>query len=100
VQPARLKLLLFDPELLRDLRIVAAHLRHESLGVLAPDEHLELDAEREVGREGVVDDGVDDRRLAVHLRPTRVPGRAYLERGRHNASTRGAIDMHHLDPIT
>ena len=30
------------------------------LGVLAAHEHLELDAEREVGREGVVNDGVHD----------------------------------------
>ena len=60
VQPARLELALLDPELRRDLRIVAAHLLDEALGVLAPDEHLELDAEREVGREGVIDDGVDD----------------------------------------
>jgi hypothetical protein len=32
------------------------------LGVAA-DEHLELDAERAVGGEGVVDDGVDDHGL-------------------------------------
>ncbi len=30
-----------------------------TLGILAPDEHVELDAERELGREGVVHDGVD-----------------------------------------
>ena len=60
VQPARLELLLLDPQLRRHLGLVAPHLLDEPLGVLAPDEHLELDAEREVGREGVVDDGVDD----------------------------------------
>ena len=59
-QPARLELALLDPQLRRDLGIVAAHLLDEPLSVLAADEHLELDAEREVGREGVVDDGVDD----------------------------------------
>ena len=32
----------------------------QSLGVLAPDQHLELDAEREVGREGIIDDCEDD----------------------------------------
>ena len=32
----------------------------KTLCVLAADEHLELDTEREVGREGIVDDGVDD----------------------------------------
>jgi hypothetical protein len=32
-----------------------ANLLDEPLDVLAPDEDLELDAEREVGREGVVD---------------------------------------------
>ncbi len=31
-----------------------------TLGILAPHEHLELDAERELGREGVIDDGVVD----------------------------------------
>jgi hypothetical protein len=36
------------------------HPLDEPLRVLAPDKHLELDAEREVGRERVVYDGVDD----------------------------------------
>ena len=60
VQRTRLELPLLDPQFRRDLGIVAAHLLDEALRVLAPDEHLELDAEREVGREGVVNDGVDD----------------------------------------
>ena len=51
VQPARVKLPLFDPELRRDLGIVAAHLFDEPLGVLASDEHLERIAEREDRRE-------------------------------------------------
>ena len=34
-------------------------------GVLAADERLEVDAEREVGREGVVHDGVDPRDYAA-----------------------------------
>jgi hypothetical protein len=45
------------------LGIVAPHLFEEPLWVLAADEHLELDAEREVGREGV-----DDPELASYLR--------------------------------
>ena len=49
VQPARLELALLDPQLRRDLRVVAPHLLDEVLCVLAADEHLELDAEREVG---------------------------------------------------
>jgi hypothetical protein len=43
VQPARLELPLLDPQLRRHLRLVAAHLPDEPLGVLAADERLELD---------------------------------------------------------
>ena len=34
---------LLDPQLRRELGIVAAHLLDEALGVLAADEHLELE---------------------------------------------------------
>ena len=57
---ARLQLPLLDPELRRHLGIVASHLLDEPLGVLSADEHLEGVTERELWREGVVDDGVDD----------------------------------------
>ena len=49
----------------RDLRIVAAHLLDEALRVLTADEHLELDAERKVGGEGVVHDREDDHYVAT-----------------------------------
>ena len=58
--PAELPLL--DPELRCHLGIVAAHLLDEPLRVLAADVHVERVAQREVGREGVADDGVDDHR--------------------------------------
>ena len=70
-----IELPLLDPQLRRHLGTITAHLRDEALGVLATDEHLELHAEREVGREGVVDDGVDDQgpESILHaLRKTRV----------------------------
>ena len=44
--------------------VVAANLFDEPLGVLAADEHLKPDAEREFRREGVVDDGVDEQPAA------------------------------------
>ena len=50
-----------------ELRLVAAHLLDEPLRILAADEHLEFDPEREVGRERVVDDGVDDHRRTMTL---------------------------------
>ena len=53
-----------DPELRRRLGIITAHLLDEPLGVLAADENLQRVTEREVGREGVVDDGVDDHQAA------------------------------------
>ena len=56
----RFEIALLDPQLRRHLGIVATHLLDEPLRILAPDEHLELDAEREVRREGVIDDGVED----------------------------------------
>jgi len=40
-------------------------LGNEPLTVLAPEEHLELDAEPEVGREGIVDDGADAHALTM-----------------------------------
>jgi hypothetical protein len=39
----------FEPQVARELGIVAAHLLDEALGFLAADEDLELDAERESG---------------------------------------------------
>ena len=39
---------------------VAAHFLNEAFRVVLPDEHLQRIAEREVRREGVIDDGVDD----------------------------------------
>lgn len=61
VQPAAVQLALLNPpQLRRDLWIVAAHLLDEPLGILQADEHLERVTERKGGREGVVDDGVDD----------------------------------------
>jgi hypothetical protein len=44
------QLALLDVQLRGHLGLVAAHLLDEPLCVLAPDEHLELDAEREVRR--------------------------------------------------
>jgi hypothetical protein len=41
---------LLDPQVAREFGIVAAHLLDEPHGVLAADEHLEFDAEREVGQ--------------------------------------------------
>ena len=41
VQPARLELALLDPQVARELGIVAANLLDEALCVLAPDERLE-----------------------------------------------------------
>jgi hypothetical protein len=61
-QPARLQLALLDPQVARDRRIVAAHLLDAALGVLAADERLDGITEREVERECVVDDGLDDQR--------------------------------------
>lgn len=68
VPPACLELPLLDPQVRRELRIVAAHLLDESLGVLATDERLERVPERELGREGVVDDGVDEHQLGRYGR--------------------------------
>jgi hypothetical protein len=56
----RFALPLLDPQVGRELGIIAANLLDEALGVFAADEHLERVARREVGRERVVDDGVDD----------------------------------------
>ena len=36
------------------------HLRDEPLSILAADEYLERVTDPDVGREGIVDDGVDD----------------------------------------
>src|SRR5262245_49970978 len=51
---------LLNPQLRRELRLVATHLLAEPLAVLAPDEHFDRVTEREVEGERVVDDGVDD----------------------------------------
>ena len=59
VQPARLELSLLDPQVLRELGIVITHLFDEALGVLAADERLDGVAQWEVGREDVVDGGID-----------------------------------------
>ena len=45
----------FAPEGTTSVDRACKRLLHESLGVLAPDERLELDAQREVGREGGID---------------------------------------------
>lgn len=45
----------------------------ESLGVLSPDEHLDLGAEREVGLARFVDDGVDDHCETIGLLPPGFP---------------------------
>ena len=60
VPPARLELALLDPQLRRELRLVASHLLDEALGVLAPDEPFQLDTEWEVGRESIVHNCVGD----------------------------------------
>ena len=60
VQPARVEFTLLDPKLCCERGIVAAHLLDEPLGVLAADEGLDRVTEREVRREGVVNDGVND----------------------------------------
>ena len=46
VRPARLKLALLNPQALRKVGIVAAHLLDEPLRVLAPDERLDSVPER------------------------------------------------------
>jgi hypothetical protein len=45
VQPARLELPLPDPQGLRELRVAAADLRDEALGVLASHQHFDGGAE-------------------------------------------------------
>ena len=76
------------PQLRCDLGLVPVNLLDEALRVLAADEHLELDAEREVGREGVIDHGVDDRgaTLLELVGGTLVPAAA-MEVGRRSPST-------------
>jgi hypothetical protein len=49
VQPARLELALVDPQVRRELGIVATHLIDETLGVLAAAERLDGVTERVVG---------------------------------------------------
>jgi hypothetical protein len=51
-------MVVLHPRIARELGIVAAYLLDETLGVLAADKHFEFDAEREVGRDGVIEDGV------------------------------------------
>ena len=60
VPPASLKLALLDPQVARELGVVAADLLDEALGVLSADVDLERVAERERRRERVVDHGVDE----------------------------------------
>jgi hypothetical protein len=64
----RLEFSLLDPQLRRDLGIVATHFLDEPLRVLEPDEHLEPDTEREVGRESVVDDWYTVRPCGIDMR--------------------------------
>jgi hypothetical protein len=80
---ARLELPLLNP-VRGDLGIVAAYLGDEPLGVLSADEHFELDAEREVGREGVSDIG--DRGVTVVSMLIRS---AHMWEGPHGMSERG-----------
>jgi hypothetical protein len=56
---------LFDPQVARELGIVAPYLLDEALGVLATDECFDSVAQPEVGLEGVVDDGVGDHRFRM-----------------------------------
>src|SRR5688572_12979685 len=49
VHPPASQLALLDPQLRCHLGIVATHLLDEPLRVLAPNQHLELDAEEEIG---------------------------------------------------
>ena len=58
VQPARLEFPLLDPQSRRHLGLVTPHLFDEALGVLAAEKHLKRVAQREVGRECVVNDDV------------------------------------------
>ncbi len=49
VQPAHLQIPLADPQVARELRIIAANLLDEVLGVLAPNEGLDGVAQRVAG---------------------------------------------------
>ena len=51
---------LLDPQLGRQLGIVAAHLIDEALRILPADEDFKRVTEREVARERAIDDCVDD----------------------------------------
>jgi hypothetical protein len=63
----------------------------EALGVLAPDEHLKRVAEREVGRQGVVDHCVDDHGQTM----TRTSSADCISRGLTQVSRRSL----HLDEL-
>jgi hypothetical protein len=63
--PARLKLPLLDPQLRRELGIVAAYLLDDALGLLAPDERLDSVAERVSRARTVVEDDVGTHGFAV-----------------------------------
>ena len=58
--PARLQLPLLDPQVARELGIVAADLPDEALGVLVAEERLDGVSERVVEAGADVDDRVDD----------------------------------------
>ncbi len=60
VPATRLDLPLLDPQVARELGIVAANLLDEALGVLAANERLDGVAERVVGARAGVDDRVDE----------------------------------------
>jgi hypothetical protein len=58
VQPARLPLALLDPQVTREVGIVAGHLLDQALRVPAADECLDGVAQRSRRRGRIVDDGV------------------------------------------
>jgi hypothetical protein len=82
--------------LLASLRIVAANLLDEPLRVLAPDERLDGVAEREAGREGVVNDRIDDH--GVMLTPPPWEGLNSPRRVRRVRSGEGGLGDHRDDP--
>ena len=59
---------LLDPQVARELGIVAAHHLDEALGVLAADERLDGLAERVAARRAQVEDHVDELRRSTDYR--------------------------------
>jgi hypothetical protein len=51
---------LLDPQVARELRLVASYLLDEALGILAPDERLDGIVERMIRARGGVADRVDE----------------------------------------